>query len=282
MKPDRRVDTLVDALRADLPSDPDARRVRARLAAAGVAVGTGFASQAAAGSAVATKGLLSSVWSGLSAQLGALSLVSKVGLATIVSICALSVPLVLSRRSPASDTARAAVAVRARLPRNRAADVAQPAPASALAVPLPTPLHVDSQLKRVIDTPARSGGNAGARPRGARAADAVANGAERSVAVHAVSELGPPPTAAWPPLPLEAAPNASNERITTGTESPLPPSTLGEETALIDAAFTALRARDFGAAAGFIAEHERRFPRGLLSRERERARRRLETLGARN
>jgi hypothetical protein len=76
--------------------------------------------------------------------------------------------------------------------------------------------------------------------------------------------------------------------VSTGAAAALPPAapqpvedepspaaaatTLGEETRLIDAAFSALRAGDHGAAEGFVREHERRFPNGLLSRERERAR----------
>jgi hypothetical protein len=48
--------------------------------------------------------------------------------------------------------------------------------------------------------------------------------------------------------------------------------TLSEETALLDGAFAALRAGDHELASRFVLAHERRFPNGLLSRERERAR----------
>ena len=50
-------------------------------------------------------------------------------------------------------------------------------------------------------------------------------------------------------------------------------STLGEETALMDAALAALRAGDLPTAARYVHAHELRFPNGLLKRERERARR---------
>jgi hypothetical protein len=48
--------------------------------------------------------------------------------------------------------------------------------------------------------------------------------------------------------------------------------TLREETALMDRAFRALRDGDRAGAADLVSEHERRFPNGLLKRERERAR----------
>jgi hypothetical protein len=284
MKPDMRVDKLLDALRADLPSAGDVRRVRARLAAAGVAVGTGLASQTAVGSAVAAKGVLSSVWSGLSTQLGARSLISKVGLATVVAVCALGAPGVLSRRSLSRDAAQAPLVASGRLPRRSAANGAQPAavaPNAPAAAPLPAEAPVGARLERMMAAPARSAGNLAARPRArARAADASGNGAERSAAAHRATESGQPPTAVLPPLPV-VAPSASGERTVTTAEA-LAPSSLGQETALIDATFAALRVRDFAAAARLIAEHERRFPRGLLARERERARLRLEASSARN
>jgi hypothetical protein len=56
------------------------------------------------------------------------------------------------------------------------------------------------------------------------------------------------------------------------------PSTLAEETPLLDGAFAALSARDAARATALIAEHERRFPQGLLQKERERAKARLREL----
>ena len=52
-------------------------------------------------------------------------------------------------------------------------------------------------------------------------------------------------------------------------------STLGEETRLLDAAFAALTAGDRARAASLLQQHERRFPSGLLQKERERAKTRL-------
>jgi len=55
-------------------------------------------------------------------------------------------------------------------------------------------------------------------------------------------------------------------------------STLAEETRLLDAAFAALTAGDRAQAASLLHEHERRFPAGLLRKERERAKTRLNEL----
>jgi hypothetical protein len=52
-------------------------------------------------------------------------------------------------------------------------------------------------------------------------------------------------------------------------------STLAEETRILDSAFAELAAGNAAQAAVLIAEHERRFPAGLLQKERERAKARL-------
>jgi hypothetical protein len=90
------------------------------------------------------------------------------------------------------------------------------------------------------------------------------------------------------PLPPEAKPKAAEPVIAPAApsqvafESPEPPaadskaaSTLAEETRLLDAAFAALAQGNRTRAAELIREHETRFPKGLLGRERERARVRL-------
>jgi hypothetical protein len=50
---------------------------------------------------------------------------------------------------------------------------------------------------------------------------------------------------------------------------------LAEETRVLDAAFAALAAGNRSQAAALLQEHERRFPAGLLQKERERAKARL-------
>jgi hypothetical protein len=57
--------------------------------------------------------------------------------------------------------------------------------------------------------------------------------------------------------------------------SALEATTLREETLLIDGALSALRASDTTRAGSLLAEHRRRFPSGLLHRERGRAERKL-------
>jgi TolA-binding protein len=52
-------------------------------------------------------------------------------------------------------------------------------------------------------------------------------------------------------------------------------STLAEETRILDAAFAELASGNQARAAQLIREHETRFPNGLLERERQRAKARL-------
>jgi hypothetical protein len=54
--------------------------------------------------------------------------------------------------------------------------------------------------------------------------------------------------------------------------------TLRAETRLLDRAFAELAAGNVGAASALVAEHESRYPRGLLVKERERAKNRLSEL----
>jgi hypothetical protein len=106
-----------------------------------------------------------------------------------------------------------------------------------------------------------------------RSSEATANSALRGSDFGAGSakvEPGPPATASF---------------SDTGESVNFPPSdraaartTLREETALIDRALSALRTGDGAGAAGLLAEHRRRFPNGLLSRERERAQRKLDEI----
>jgi hypothetical protein len=63
------------------------------------------------------------------------------------------------------------------------------------------------------------------------------------------------------------------------TPPPVVSTALAEETALIDGALSSLRTGDLAVAARYLDAHERRFPHGHLSRERERAR---STLAQRN
>jgi TolA-binding protein len=65
---------------------------------------------------------------------------------------------------------------------------------------------------------------------------------------------------------------AASEQL---ARAPQVQSTLSEETRLLDAAFAALTAGERAQAGSLLREHERRFPAGLLQKERERAKTRL-------
>jgi hypothetical protein len=89
----------------------------------------------------------------------------------------------------------------------------------------------------------------------------------------------PEPARAATPTPLPAA------AAVTTTAAPMPaqpaepappPSTLGDETALMERALSALAAHDFDHARYWLIEHARRFPDGVLQSERARIRERLE------
>ena len=82
------------------------------------------------------------------------------------------------------------------------------------------------------------------------------------------------------PRPAEPAlgPARPSQLAFDGNEAPLASkaaSTLAEETRILDAAFAELAAGNEQRAAELVREHETRFPKGLLGRERERAKARL-------
>jgi hypothetical protein len=195
-----------------------------------------------------------------------------------------------------------------------AAAVAGPIYGTRLVEPPPAPHAAVSQPARGR-APARpiAAAPAGRTPREAKGAEAVPTAiATMDTAVHpARDEVGAPKQAASLREPSPTAAIAAKEaagahgdalgvtadrggasvegvgtaRFATeqGASAPPPPapaSTLAEETALLDQTFAALRAGDAATASALVAEHARRFPQGLLWRERERARTKLESLGA--
>jgi hypothetical protein len=104
----------------------------------------------------------------------------------------------------------------------------------------------------------------------------------------AVVEHPPARTAKAPandaPTPVDAIQSSAQPSQADFTASEQPAhapqerSTLAEETRLLDAAFAALTAGDRAQAASLLHEHDRRFPAGLLRKERERAKTRLNEL----
>lgn len=87
------------------------------------------------------------------------------------------------------------------------------------------------------------------------------------------------PSATEPaPVTREALPSQNAFAASPEPRPASPSSTLGEETRLLDRALSALGAGDQKRAAALLAEHESRYPQGLLVKERERAKARLSEL----
>jgi hypothetical protein len=114
-------------------------------------------------------------------------------------------------------------------------------------------------------------------PNPARAVELAApqpeRGARKTVGPAATAEAPLPPNSdvASPVQPSQGDFGAPEPAAT----APQVPSTLAEETRLLDGAFAALAAGDRSRAAQLIQAHQARYPRGLLQKERERAELRL-------
>jgi hypothetical protein len=108
-----------------------------------------------------------------------------------------------------------------------------------------------------------------AAPQPAAAPQRSQTGAPSDV-VAGPAENAPPEPAQRAFAPFEPAPQG---RAT---------STLAEETRLLDAAFAAIAGHDWARASELIRQHEDRYPSGLLTKERERAKVRLSELSRGN
>ena len=248
------------ALRADLPTVSEQKRLRQRILAAGIAAGTALGSTNVAAAAQASFGA-----SALS-KLSALSWPAKLGLAAVVAAPVAALPLVYEpvpgaalvsqvRSSAANVRARASKAVLSRaqalpleaprtpLPEGAPEPATEPAPESA---PELAQANVAARAPVLPMTPTVSSPSPVANGNGFAAQPAVA-------AFDSVSHAA-------------TASEAEQQRVA---------STLAAETQLLDRAFSALAAADRSTAAALVAEHARRFPNGLLRQERERARARL-------
>jgi hypothetical protein len=85
-----------------------------------------------------------------------------------------------------------------------------------------------------------------------------------------------PATAAATPNASPALPGASVGAFPIEGAAPPPPpvspsSTLREETELVERGLAAMRAGDRASAIRWLQEHARRFPHGILARDRQRA-----------
>ncbi|HEY6077587.1 MAG TPA: hypothetical protein VIW29_02215 [Polyangiaceae bacterium] len=242
---------LEDALRDDLPPPHAQARVRRRLLAAGIAVGNGMAVTTAA-AAGGTPGVVS----GFVGKALAMSWGVKLGVLAVVAIPTVGLLVDSEPSAPA---------------------LSAPAPVSRKAA------AVEQGRGREMSSP--------------RAAEPLPVSDERAGADGAVNEapaVAPPtqrsptrsPGAVTAELPAGAELTAARAQPSQDSfEQPDEAaahraSTLAEETRILDSAFAELAAGNTARASALIAEHERRFPVGLLRQERHRANLRLaERLG---
>ena len=254
--------------------------------AAGVAGGAGVASGTAAvsGTAAAGAGALGAAAPaaakvGLLAKLLVLPLGAKVGAvaSVAVAVAATSVPLVMHQtRDSSAEASNASEIAAVSSPGTRPFDATkrraeptrdEPAPEEAArdgaAFTEPQPSQVPARPALV--------GEASSSP-------AVPSDAQRERGDVARRRAIPPrrsgSSSTTPAKTTRAAPSAAQT-------APARMSALGEETRLMERAMLALGQGDAQLARRFLDEHARRFPRGLLAPERERAQERARALGDR-
>lgn len=242
-----KAEPFVEALRGDFPTEREAARVRARLLGAGLIVtSAGVAAKAAAGT-LGKAGVLqaSAVKVSLASKLLALPVATKIVMGTTLAVAvATSVPVAMQAAERAPATARA--------------PVAPPVTAAPAAAPASTP----AVLAR--DVPELSS---------ASGLDRAAATATRPVTTAPTSTAAREPRR---PREPDEAPSPVDSALAPAMQPPTQPaSTLREETRVIEQALAALGRHDRQAARRLLAEHARRFPEGLLRRERERAFERL-------
>lgn len=234
---------LEEALRSDLPSTDTERRLRLRLLAAGVAVGNGVATTTAAAGTAAGSAATGAAATGVIGKALGLSWGIKLGVAAAIAIP--SVGLWLDRGEPVTNAPRVAVVA---------------PPAAAGATPTPTPVAA-AAAPAIADSPASP------EPLPERPAVRSTRPSTPEPAAPGVVEAG------------AAHPSQSDfASLDQPARAPEVGSTLADETRLLDAAFAAIGKGDRARAAQLIAEHESRYPSGLLKKERERAKARLSDL----
>ena len=243
------------ALKGDLPSGAEQARVRQRLLGAGISVGSGLA----ASSAVASTPL---GWgASLVAKVGALSLAAKVGLVVAVAAPLVAVPLVRS------SAVHRALASGAPVPVAQATAAVSSSALTPLGAPSEPLVPVAPSVAPRVEAP-----NALVASTKPTAGEVAASGPPSSERLAAPSARADPSAA----LPSVAAFDSVASGVGKAESERLRATTLAAETQLLDRAFAEIAAGHRDAAAALIAEHQRRFPNGLLSQERERARARLE------
>jgi hypothetical protein len=253
MSTDPEASPFEEALRADLPSAETQARLRRRLLAAGLAVGNGIATTTTA-AAAGTAGT-SAASGGLLANVVGMSWGIKLGFAAAVAIPTLG--LLIDATEPAPSAARSHGTMTAVAAARPPLEPAPPPRANREEAPAEPQLEA---APRVEPPPAPSLAQRRAVPPGDVEPTLVAAPSEElAPSARAFAATAEPPTV--------PAPNKT---------------TLAAETRLLDAAFAALAAGNRVRAAQLIAEHASRYPQGLLTKERERAKARLSELSRGN
>jgi hypothetical protein len=289
--PNPHLDPFLAALQADLPSAEAETRVRARLLAAGLAL-TGAAITSGSGAATSLGGAVTALGTATSsggAGLGAATSGAAGGAAAPVTIAAgagasgsAGAAGVGAGTAPAALAKLGFLSKLALLPAAAKVGVASTLVVAAAATTVP--LLLDTRPPSA--TTSHSVGTS--MPQNPTPARPVETHAPASVAPSRPDPPMPAPvtkTAAPTPLPTGAARRADSQPLARdpaavpkrerSSSLRIATSTLSEETRLMEAAMLALHEADRELAGRALAEHARRFPKGLLEPERERALARL-------
>ena len=279
-EPQKRHEALLDALKEDLPTERDEARVRRKLATMGLAVATTIAAadlakaataagvKSASSSAPAAAGLgaaatattttkgstLVAAWaaSTTGAKLAVVSVALAAGAYPIVNQWAATPTSI--QVSPNTGLASSSSSARAQRPASTGSGVS------------------DLNVAPPIAT------GAAIEPSSASKAVSLGGTTERRGSATSSPQATDPVSKA--PSPKQPSGRASGTKAVGHESTTSTPSTtdlqLSHETTLIERALLASRGKDKDAAARWLNEHERRFPRGVLVKERERLRASLE------
>ncbi|AUX20796.1 hypothetical protein SOCEGT47_012700 [Sorangium cellulosum] len=270
---------LLNALRdADEPTDDDRRRMRAAVwariglagaaatavtASAASAAGAGSAGAGAAGAGAAGAGSAGAASAGAAGATSAavakgtavtlLGAPLKIGLATIVVGLATGAAVYLPASGDPLDAPRAVAAARIADPTPRALRAAAPssAPSDESAPPAEASAPAEARASAEASAPAEA-----STPAEASAAPAM-GAAPRAPAPRSPAPRSPAPRSPAPAAAAAARPGAEG---------------LDAEIALLRDAQQALQAGQFAQALAKLNEHASRYPRGVLSTEREASR----------
>jgi hypothetical protein len=303
MKSDPELDALVHALRDDLPTERDSARLRVRLSALGLAashalISTSAATTSAATPAVAQGAAALGAVGKVATQAGALTLALKAGAVVVVSATVMAGPLWIAQQRSLSVAPTASSAEGSQRPPLAKRSLATPPRGPARSVELSNPSQVfageaaraptnepEATASAATASGARGLAQANAGNALANAIDSAASRGSSGTRASAAEETTSRAAVPNPASPSARASAQSTAGFARDDEPAAPPAgvaneptTLREETALIDGALAALRSGNRARAATLLGEHQRRFPQGLLARERERALRTLDEL----